>query len=215
MAFLVTICRNAHAPRRMGPPQRTKENPLATRKEMNDFLASVERRAFKQCMFSVREEQAALDIVQDSMLKLAESYSARPAGELPLLFQRIVQNGIRDHYRRSKVRSTWTTLLSSLGFSKDGEESDPLETLEMDDDRSIPSSPADQLEQGQVMAAIEEAVAKLPERQRQAFILRYWEEFDVSETAKAMGCSEGSVKTHCSRATHALAIVLRSKGITL
>jgi RNA polymerase sigma-70 factor, ECF subfamily len=192
-----------------------REDPLATRKEMNDFLASVERRAFKQCMFSVREEQAALDIVQDSMLKLAESYSARPAEELPLLFQRIVQNGIRDHYRRSKVRSTWTTLLSSMGFSQDGEDSDPLETLEIADDRSIPASPADQLEQGQVMAAIEEAVAKLPERQRQAFILRYWEEFDVSETAKAMGCSEGSVKTHCSRATHALAILLRSKGITL
>jgi len=182
---------------------------------MNDFLASVERRAFKQCMFSVREEQAALDIVQDSMLKLAESYSARPAEELPLLFQRIVQNGIRDHYRRSKVRSTWTTLLSSMGFSQDGEDSDPLETLEIADDRSIPASPADQMEQGQVMAAIEDAVAKLPQRQRQAFILRYWEEFDVSETAKAMGCSEGSVKTHCSRATHALAILLRSKGITL
>jgi RNA polymerase sigma-70 factor (ECF subfamily) len=214
-AFLVTIGRKARAPRRTPAPERSKENPLATRKEMNDFLASVERRAFKQCMFSVREEQAALDIVQDSMLKLAESYSARPAGELPLLFQRIVQNGIRDHYRRSKVRSTWTTLLSSMGFSQDGEDSDPLETLETADDRSIPSSPADQLEQGQVMAAIEEAVAGLPERQRQAFILRYWEEFDVSETAKAMGCSEGSVKTHCSRATHALAIVLRSKGITL
>ena len=215
MAFLVTIRSNARTRWPRPASRRTREIPLATRKEMNDFLASVERRAFKQCMFSVREEQAALDIVQDSMLKLAESYSARPAEELHLLFQRIVQNGIRDHYRRSKVRSTWTTLLSSLGFSQDGEDSDPLETLEMADDRSIPASPADQLEQGQVMAAIEEAVAKLPERQRQAFMLRYWEEFDVSETAKAMGCSEGSVKTHCSRATHALAIMLRSKGITL
>jgi RNA polymerase sigma-70 factor, ECF subfamily len=214
-AFLATICRKARPPWQSGVPMRKKENPLATRKEMNDFLASVERRAFKQCMFSVREEQAALDIVQDSMLKLSESYSARPAAELPLLFQRIVQNGIRDHYRRTKVRSTWTTLLSSLGISREGEESDPLDTMEVEDDRSVPTSPADQLEQGQVMAAIEEAIARLPERQRQAFILRYWEEFDVSETAKAMGCSEGSVKTHCSRATHALAILLRSKGITL
>jgi RNA polymerase sigma-70 factor (ECF subfamily) len=214
-AILATICRKARPPWQSGVSMRKKENPLATRKEMNDFLASVERRAFKQCMFSVREEQAALDIVQDSMLKLSESYSARPAAELPLLFQRIVQNGIRDHYRRSKVRSTWTTLLSSLGISREGEESDPLDTMEIEDDRSVPTSPADQLEQGQVMSAIEEAIAKLPERQRQAFILRYWEEFDVSETAKAMGCSEGSVKTHCSRATHALAILLRSKGITL
>ena len=81
--------------------------PLATRKELSDFLASVERRAFKQCVFSVQDDEAALDIVQDSMMKLAEKYSTRPPEELPLLFQRIVQNGIRDYYRRQKVRSTW------------------------------------------------------------------------------------------------------------
>jgi RNA polymerase sigma-70 factor (ECF subfamily) len=85
----------------------------------------------------------------------------------------------------------------------------------VDEASSIPASPADQLEQSQVMATIEDAVKALPGRQREAFMLRYWEELDVSETAKVMGCSEGSVKTHCSRATHALAKVLRSKGITL
>jgi RNA polymerase sigma-70 factor (ECF subfamily) len=176
----------------------------------------VERRAFKQAVFGVQEEQAALDIVQDSMMKLAESYATRPPAELPLLFQRILQNGIRDHFRRSKVRSTWTTLLSSLGVSRDGEEeSDPLETMEIEAHENVPSSPADRLEQSQVMAAIEAAVQSLPERQREAFMLRYWEELDVSETAKVMGCSEGSVKTHCSRATHALAKILKAKGITL
>jgi RNA polymerase sigma-70 factor (ECF subfamily) len=188
---------------------------LATSKELSDFLASVERRAFKQCVFAVQEEQAALDIVQDSMMKLAEKYPTRPAAELPLLFQRILQNTIRDHFRRTKVRSTWTTLLSNLGMGGDDDESDPLETLEVDERSNIPASPEGRLEQSQVMAAIEEAVKALPERQREAFMLRYWEELDVSETAKAMGCSEGSVKTHCSRATHALAKVLRSKGITL
>ena len=86
---------------------------------------------------------------------------------------------------------------------------------EVGDDASIPDSPADRLEQSQVMGLIEQAVQGLPERQREAFMLRYWEELDVSETAKVMGCSEGSVKTHCSRATHALAKVLRAKGITL
>jgi RNA polymerase sigma-70 factor (ECF subfamily) len=191
------------------------EKTLATQKEMSDFLASVERRAFKQSVFAVRDDEAALDIVQDSMLKLAEKYPGKPAEELPLLFQRILQNTIRDHFRRQKVRSTWTTLLSNLGLGGEDDEGDPLETLEVDDHSNIPASPADRLEQSQVMAAIEDAVKGLPERQREAFMLRYWEELDVSETAKAMGCSEGSVKTHCSRATHALAKVLRAKGITL
>jgi RNA polymerase sigma-70 factor, ECF subfamily len=166
-------------------------------------------------VFSVQDDQVALDIVQDSMMKLAEKYSTKPAAELPLLFQRILQNGIRDHFRRQKVRSTWTTALSSLGLGGDEDDADPLETLEVDEASNIPASPADRLEQSQVMAAIEEAVQGLPDRQREAFMLRYWEELDVSETAKVMGCSEGSVKTHCSRATHALAKALQKKGITL
>ena len=87
---------------------------------MSDFLASVERRAFKQGVYAVHDEEAALDIVQDSMLKLAEKYPDRPAEELPLLFQRILQNAIRDHYRRQKVRSLWTTLLSSLQRGQQG-----------------------------------------------------------------------------------------------
>jgi RNA polymerase sigma-70 factor (ECF subfamily) len=182
---------------------------------MSDFLASVERRAFKQAVFSVHEDEAALDIVQDSMMRLAEKYPDRPAAELPLLFQRILQNAIRDHFRRGKVRSTWTTLLSSMGLGGEDDEADPLEILEVEDASSVPTSPAAQLEQKQVMASIEAALAGLPARQREAFVLRYWEELDVSETAKVMGCSEGSVKTHCSRATHALAKILRAKGITL
>ena len=181
---------------------------------MSNFLASVERRAFKQAVFAVHDDEAALDIVQDAMMRLAEKYPDRPAAELPLLFQRIVQNAIRDHFRRQKVRSTWTTALANLGIGGD-DDSDPLETLEVDESSNIPASPADQLEQSQVMASIEEAVKGLPGRQREAFMLRYWEELDVSETAKVMGCSEGSVKTHCSRATHALAKALRAKGITL
>ena len=192
-----------------------RRNTLATPKELSDFLASVERRAFKQCVYAVHEEQAALDCVQDSMMKLAEKYAQRPPEELPLLFQRILQNTIRDHFRRSKVRSTWTTLLSNFGVGGDDDDVDPLDTLEVEDLANVPASPAGQLEQAQTMAAIEEAVKALPERQREAFMLRYWEELDVSETAKVMGCSEGSVKTHCSRATHALAKVLKAKGITL
>jgi RNA polymerase sigma-70 factor (ECF subfamily) len=181
---------------------------------MSDFLASVEKRAFKQAVYAVRQDESALDIVQDSMLKLAEKYADRPAEELPMLFQRILQNTIRDWFRRQKVRSTWTSLFSSFGGGDD-DDHDILETLAAENTSNIPVSPADQLEQSQVLALIEEAIQKLPARQREAFMLRYWEELDVAETAEAMGCSQGSVKTHCSRAVNALSISLKSKGITL
>jgi RNA polymerase sigma-70 factor, ECF subfamily len=183
---------------------------------MADFLQSVERRSFKQAMFAVHEEETALDLVQDAMLKLTESYSHKPLEELPMLFQRILQNAIRDFYRRSKTRSTWTSLLSDLGFRRDDdEESDPLDTLDVKHQGTIPIEPEARAEQSEVMQIIESAIIELPARQREAFLLRYWEELDVNETAKAMGCTEGSVKTHCSRATHTLAKVLAAKGITL
>ena len=188
---------------------------LASRSELSAFLASVERRAFKQALFAVRDEEAALDIVQDAMLRLAEKYGNRPPAELPLLFHRIVQNAIRDWYRRQKVRSLWTTLLSSLSGGDEDDDRDPLETLAAADGSNLQESPSAQLEQAQVLEIIEQELKRLPERQRQAFIMRYWEELDVAETAKVMGCSEGSVKTHCSRATHALASALKARGITL
>lgn len=187
---------------------------MATPQELSDFLAQVERRAFKQAAYAVRDDHVALDIVQDAMLKLAEHYSARPVEEYPMLFQRIMQNAIRDYFRRQKVRNLWTTLLSSFSSGSDeGDEHDPLETLSGDDDGR--GDPRDQVERGQTLAIIEGAVRRLPARQREAFILRYWEDLDVAETAAVMGCSEGSVKTHCSRAVHALAEALRTKGISL
>jgi len=198
------------------PEYHQEASKLATYQELSDFLSQVERRAFKQAAFAVRDDHAALDIVQDAMLKLSEKYAGRPAEEFPMLFQRILQNTIRDYYRRQKVRSLWTTLFSSLSPNHDGEDNDPLETLEANDDNSNKNNtPADNLERAQLLALIEEALKKLPTRQREAFLLRYWEELDVAETALTMGCSEGSVKTHCSRATHALAVILKSKGIEL
>ena len=167
-------------------------------------------------MFAVRDEDTALDIVQEAMLRLTEKYADRPAGELPLVFQRILQNAIHDHFRRSKVRSAWTVLLSALGARDDKDEDfDPLEAIPAKSDGSDKAEPSEQLEQREIMAAIEESLGKLPARQREAFLLRYWEEFDVAETAAAMGCSEGSVKTHCSRAVHALSAMLSARGIRL
>jgi RNA polymerase sigma-70 factor (ECF subfamily) len=167
-------------------------------------------------MFALRDEDAALDVVQDAMLKLTEKYAQKPAAELPLLFHRILRNAINDHFRRNKVRSAWTTLLSSLGRGDEKDDDfDPLETLPAKSDSNATADPAGQLEQRQVMAIIERSLARLPARQREAFLLRYWEELDVAETAAAMGCSEGSVKTHCSRAVHALAELLKAQGVTL
>jgi RNA polymerase sigma-70 factor (ECF subfamily) len=149
------------------------------------------------------------------MLKLAEKYPAKPLAELPLLFQRILQNTIRDYYRRQKVRSLWTTLLSSLGSRQDEEDYDPLDTLEVTEGAGVIAGPVQELERVQVTRLIEQGLHSLPARQREAFLLRYWEELDVQETAAAMGCSEGSVKTHCSRATHALAVFLKARGVEL
>lgn len=189
---------------------------LASRNELSEFLADVERRAYKQARYAVRDEEAALDIVQDSMLKLSEKYGAKPVTELPMLFQRILQNTIRDYYRRFKVRATWTTQLSSLLTGKDSaDDTDPLETLAPAEGSNQAMGPPDHLEKSQLIVLIEDELKQLPPRQREAFLLRYWEELDVAETALAMGCSEGSVKTHCSRATHTLATALKRKGITL
>ena len=134
----------------------------------------------------------------------------KPVEELPLLFQRILQNAIRDFFRRRKVRNLWTILFSTLGGKREEDDSDPLETLESEAGPSHEKSPEEQVEQSQLIEIIEKEVAKLPARQREAFLLRYWEEFDVAETAAVMGCSEGSVKTHCSRAAHALATALKA-----
>ncbi|MFM9970766.1 MAG: RNA polymerase sigma factor [Burkholderiales bacterium] len=185
---------------------------MASHKELSDFLADVERRAYKIALFSVRDADAALDIVQDAMFKLAEKYGAKAASELPMLFHRILQNTIKDHFRRQKVRSRWTTLFSSLATDNAEEDYDPIEAFESADP-SMGANPAQSLQESQLVEIIDKEIKKLPSRQREAFLLRYWEELEVTEAAVVMGCSEGSVKTHCSRAAHALAKALRALGI--
>jgi RNA polymerase sigma-70 factor (ECF subfamily) len=189
---------------------------MASAQELSDFLSSIEQRAFKQAVYAVRDDDAALDIVQDAMIKLAEKYGDRPAAELPLVFTRILQNRIHDWFRRQKVRNTWVTLFSNMGNKSDeNDDFDPLESLSAPDDSVIHQDAAQKLEQSQLLQALESEISKLPVRQREAFLMRYWDELSISETAKAMSCSEGSVKTHCSRATQALAKALKLKGITL
>jgi len=195
---------------------------LATRHEISDFLKKAESRAFKQALFAVRDENAALDIIQESMMKLTRKYSDKPIEELPLLFQRILQNAIHDHFRRQKSQSLLTTLFSAFlpplsQGNKDGSDADfdLLESLHITNENNYGKNPQIELEQSQLIKIIEKAIETLPSRQREAFLLRYWEEMNVSETANVMGCTEGSVKTHCSRAAHSLATILKNQGIKL
>lgn len=188
---------------------------MATDKELNDFLRSVEKRAFKRSAYLVRDDDAALDIVQDAMIRLAEKYFDRPAAELPLLFQRILSNATMDWFRRQKVRRSVMQNMSDFESADPDGDFDLLESLESQDGALGALSAADEVSRAQILQAIDKEVAELPTRQREAFLLRYWEELDVAETASVMGCSEGSVKTHCSRAVHSLAKSLRAKGITL
>lgn len=148
------------------------------------------------------------------MIRLAQKYGTKPAEEFPMLFQRILQNTIRDFYRRTKVRSRWVSLFSSFASDEENETYDFLDTLEITDVDIAPKNPEQLYSQDQLIKIIEQELEKLPQRQREAFVMRYWLDLDIAETATAMGCSDGSVKTHCSRATHALAKALNQKGIT-
>lgn len=188
---------------------------LATERELSDFLQSVEKRAFKRTVYHVRDEESALDIVQDSMMKLAEHYGDKPAGELPMLFQRILSNCTLDWFRRQKTRNALFSNLSDFESSSDDAEFDLLETYALPEQSQQVESAEDATRRAQVLREIEAQILELPARQREAFLMRYWEDMDVAETAAAMGCSEGSVKTHCSRAVQALSKALKAKGIQL
>jgi RNA polymerase sigma-70 factor (ECF subfamily) len=150
---------------------------------------------------AVGHDQDALDVVQDAMMKLAQNYSNRDSTEWPPLFHRILQSKIRDWYRRSAIRSRWRGWLPAMraGDAPD-DQPDPMMTAP--DVHAV--DPADAVATRREMAQLEQAVASLPRRQQQAFLLRTWEGLDVADTARAMGCSEGSVKTHYSRALQSL-----------
>lgn len=193
------------------------ESSATTAQTLGEFLKSVERRAFKRAYFKVRDEDAALDIVQDSMIRLSSSYGDKPPEQWPMLFQRILSNAMLDWFRRQKVRNGTFVNMSELearvSNDDDGAGVDFLELLNID---VVGMESADQqAERDELRGLLETAISQLPDRQREAFLLRYWEEMDTAETAAAMGCSEGSVKTHCSRAIASLSKILHAQGITL
>lgn len=186
---------------------------MATNLEIDHFLAGVERRAYKHALYAIQDHHAALDVVQTAMMKLVERYADKPAGELPLLFQRILQNAIHDHFRRAKVRDFWIRLVSPLR-DKNEDNGETLESLAAGAEDYVSPSPEQTVAENQHLAMIEKALSELPPRQREAFLLRYWEGMDVAETAEIMGCSQGSVKTHSFRAANALAKKLKEMGLT-
>jgi RNA polymerase sigma-70 factor (ECF subfamily) len=188
---------------------------LSSDQELTDFLRSVEKRAFKRTVYAVRDDDAALDIVQDAMIRLAQRYGDRTPAEWPMLFQRILSNATMDWFRHQKVRRGVMNLFSEFESPDGDPDFDLLEMLEDQSGSTATESTAEQFERAQILRAIEAEISRLPTRQREAFLMRYWEEMDVAETAAAMGCSEGSVKTHCSRAVHTLAQALKIKGISL
>lgn len=172
---------------------------LEQTRELDKFLAEVERRAFRMAQVALRDPDDALDVVQDSMLKLARNYAAKPSAEWRPLFYRILQNGIRDLQRRRSVRKKFLVWLPDTHQDADNEAQDPLDLVAA----GGPDVPQ-LLMQDEAMKKLEGCLRALPARQREAFMLRNFEGLDVAETAQAMGCSQGSVKTHYSRAVHSL-----------
>ncbi len=186
---------------------------MASDTDISDFLKSVEKKAFKRAYYHVGDEEGALDIVQDSMIKLCSHYADKPAQELPMLFQRILSNTVLDWFRRRKTRNALFSNLDDFEHRDDLGDFDLLEVTSGIADVPENQSAEQWLGRVQTLEHIEKAVMSLPVRQREAFLLRYWEELDVAESAAVMGCSEGSVKTHCSRAIQSLSKTLANQGI--
>jgi RNA polymerase sigma-70 factor, ECF subfamily len=166
---------------------------------LETFLAEVERKAFRIAQIALRHEADALDVVQDAMMQLAHRYASKPAAEWRPLFYRILENRIRDVQRRRIVRQRVMSVLPWRGEDAEDEMPDPIDQAPAAD-----PTPAAQIESDQMVQALELALTELPGRQRQAFLLRNIEGLDVAETAAAMKCSQGSVKTHYFRALQAL-----------
>jgi RNA polymerase sigma-70 factor (ECF subfamily) len=182
-----------------------REGALESNAQIEAFLRQIEARAYRVAVMNLRDRDEALDIVQDAMIRLVRRYAGRPSAEWPPLFYRILQNRIRDVQRRRAVRSR---VLSFFGGQPEEDEYDPL--AEAQGPHS--EEPHERARASDALQALERALETLPARQREAFALRNFEGLDVAQTAVAMSCTEGSVKTHYSRAVHRLREMLVEYG---
>jgi RNA polymerase sigma-70 factor, ECF subfamily len=169
-----------------------------TTRALNGFLAEIERRAYRMAQVALGHDEDALDAVQDAMIQLARRYADRPPQEWRPLFYRILENRIRDVRRRRVVRGR---VMAWLPWNSGDGDDTPDPVALAPDPAPGPGAAA---EGDEMMVALQAAVQRLPARQREAFLLRNLEGLDVAETAAAMGCTDGSVKTHYSRAVQSL-----------
>jgi len=196
------LCRTAHK----AQPRPHLPSLVPSDLELDRFLRRVEQRAFRRAAYALRDEHAALDVVQEAMIRLARAYGMRPCTEWPMLFQRILTHAITDWFRRRAVHQA-AFAEPPAGDGEDGQARDWLDAF------PSPDTAETSVERAQWRDILEQELQRLAPRQRDAFLLRYVEELDVVETAAAMGCSEGSVKTHCARAIQSLARALRARGL--
>jgi len=186
------------------PGKALEDYHLGTKEDLNRFLSGVERRAFRMAIFATGSKEESLDLVQEAMLGFVRLYTARPEGEWNVLFYRVLQSRITDWYRRNAVRKRFMGWLGPK--AGEDEQEDPLQGIA----DTTTMGPADQVFQREFTDTLLKVLKELPLRQQQAFLLRAWEGMDVAQTAHAMGCSDGSVKTHYSRAVHSLRIRLEA-----
>jgi RNA polymerase sigma-70 factor (ECF subfamily) len=165
---------------------------------LDEFLAGVERRAFRMAELALGHREDAMDVVQDTMIKLLQ-YRDKPATEWSPLFWSILRRQLTDKHRRNAVKKR---VMQFFGKS-DEQDDDPIEALPDHNE-----DPLRRLTDDSSWTALGKAVRALPARQRECFLLRELQGLSVLETAVAMGCSDGSVKTHLSRAMSALRIHL-------
>jgi len=178
-----------------------KEQALDSRSDMDRFLAGVERRAYRMAWFATGDREDALEIVQESMIGLVRHYASRTPEEWPALFHTVLQSRIRDWHRRHKVRARFRYWFGGAGHDSDAHDpNDPLDSFAAPEHVEPEARAAD----AETLTAVDRALRALPPRQQQAFLLRAWEGLDTAETARVMGLSEGSVKTHYARAIQAL-----------
>ena len=164
---------------------------------LDQFLRGVERRALRMAELACGSRDEALDVVQDAMCAFVKNYAAKPEPDWAPLFHRVLDSRLNDFHRRRTVRKRW------LAVFERKEDDDTLDPIEQAQDLQDPG-PLLRLAGSEAGKALDAALKALPLRQRQAFLLRMWEGFDVATTARVMQCSEGSVKTHLSRALAAL-----------
>ena len=172
---------------------------VSNQRALDQFLRDVERRALRMAELGCGSRDDALDMVQDAMCGFVRHYAEKPSAEWAPLFYRVLDSRLNDYRRRRTVRSRW---LAVFDRAPDGEDAD-LDPVAQAPDLQEPG-PLMRLAGGEAGQALESALKALPLRQRQAFLLRLWEGFDVATTAQVMHCSQGSVKTHLSRALAAL-----------